>query len=150
MACKTYTFLTSSFLVMLYFLIYKISLLILRRQFSTKFGCKPAYQLPQSERIIGYGLFKEQLKAAKERKILEVMTNRFEKYGNTFTASMMGRDFVGTIEPENIRAILTMNFDDFGLGGRKESFGPLLGNGIFTSDGQQWQHSRVKGNLFWL
>jgi hypothetical protein len=144
MAYKAHTSLALSFFVVLYFLFRKVSLLVVRRQFSAKFGCKSAYQLPQSERIIGYSLFKEQLKAAKDQKMLGAMTNRYKKYGNTFTASMMGQDFIGTIEPENVKAILMTNFGEFGIRGRMESFGPLLGNGIFTSDGEQWEHSRVK------
>lgn len=30
----------------------------------------------------------------------------------------------------------------FGLGARFEVFGPLLGDGIFTQDGESWKHSR--------
>jgi cytochrome P450 len=55
---------------------------------------------------------------------------------------MMGQVFVNTIDPEIIKSVLATNFKDFGLGKRIESFGPLLGNGIFTSDGVQWEHSR--------
>lgn len=56
---------------------------------------------------------------------------------------MMGQDFICTIDPENIKAILSTNFADFGLGGRSESLSPLLGRGIFVSDGPKWEHSRV-------
>ena len=31
---------------------------------------------------------------------------------------------------------------EFGLGERRRVFFPLLGNGIFTSDGESWEHSR--------
>lgn len=36
----------------------------------------------------------------------------------------------------------TLSFLEFGLGGRREIFNPLLGNGIFTQDGTAWKHSR--------
>lgn len=71
------------------------------------------------------------------------MATRFQKYGTTFSGVLMGQSFIITMEPENVKAVLAMNFKDFGIRGRKESFGPLLGNGIFTSDGVQWEHSRV-------
>jgi hypothetical protein len=56
---------------------------------------------------------------------------------------MLGRTFFNTIDPELVKAVLATNFKDFGLGDRHRPFGPLLGRGIFTSDGAQWEHSRV-------
>lgn len=56
---------------------------------------------------------------------------------------MLGRNFINTCDTEIVKAILATNFKDFGLGTRQLSFGPLLGRGIFTTDGAQWEHSRV-------
>lgn len=64
----------------------------------------------------------------------------------TWSSTAMGRVFVNTIDPENIKAILATNFNDFGLGHRLHTFGPLLGSGIFTTDGTHWEHSRVRIN----
>ena len=48
-----------------------------------------------------------------------------------------------TIEPENIKAILSTNFKVWAMGDRrKAAFSPLLGKGIFSVDGAAWQHSR--------
>lgn len=48
-----------------------------------------------------------------------------------------------TIEPQNIKAILATQFKDFGLGDRRNgNFAPLLGRGIFSSDGDEWLHAR--------
>ncbi|TVY93097.1 Cytochrome P450 monooxygenase [Lachnellula willkommii] len=127
----------------LYALLRKVYLSLSRQKFSSKHGCKPALRLPQRERLIGFDLLKEQMLAAKNHKLLEAMSNRSAKYGNTYTATMMGQSYIVTNEPENLKAVLAMNFQDFGLRGRKESFGPLLGNGIFTSDGMSWKHSRA-------
>jgi hypothetical protein len=126
-----------------YLLFCEISLFLRRRSFSARYGCKPASRLPQSDRIIGFQLLKEQMQNAKSFKLLEGMRNRSLKYGNTYTATMMGQKYIVTNEPENLKAVLATNFRDFGIRGRKQSFGPLLGNGIFTSDGAQWEHSRV-------
>jgi hypothetical protein len=41
--------------------------------------------------------------------------------------------FFNTIDPENVKALLATNFKDFGLGQRLDAFGPLLGEGIFTT-----------------
>ena len=48
-----------------------------------------------------------------------------------------------TSEPDNVKALLATQFSDFGLGNRYEHFLPLLGDGIFTLDGNGWSHSRA-------
>ena len=48
-----------------------------------------------------------------------------------------------TTEPENIKMILATDFKSYSLGDhRKKIMIPLLGEGIFTTDGAAWQHSR--------
>ena len=47
-----------------------------------------------------------------------------------------------TKDPENIKALLATQFNDFSLGRRYDFFKPLLGKGIFTLDGEGWKHSR--------
>jgi hypothetical protein len=112
-------------------------------RFKRKHGCKPEHKIPQFERIIGYDLYRIQMNASKEKRILEVGYKRYQDNGNTWSASMMGKTFFNTIDPENVKAILASNFNDFGIGQRLDAFGALLGRGIFTSDGKQWEHSRV-------
>jgi cytochrome P450 len=65
-----------------------------------------------------------------------------EESGTTFEQNLLGSRGIGTIEPENIEAILLTNFNDYGLGLRAPTFHPLLGSGIFTQDGAAWKHSR--------
>ncbi|KAI9054533.1 hypothetical protein LZ554_001689 [Drepanopeziza brunnea f. sp. 'monogermtubi'] len=129
-----------------------LSLVFLARRIITKIrvarfeklnGCKPARQIPQFDRILGYGLYRIQARASKTRTILAVSKKRFADNGHTWKATMMGRSFYNTIDPENVKAVLATNFKDFGIGQRQESFGPLLGQGIFTTDGAQWEHSRA-------
>jgi len=48
-----------------------------------------------------------------------------------------------TIEPDNIKTILSTKFNDYSLGKtRKISFVPVFGHGIFTTDGAAWERSR--------
>ncbi|USP73415.1 translation initiation factor if-2 [Curvularia clavata] len=55
----------------------------------------------------------------------------------------MGVEGIFTIEPKNIQAILATQFKDFGLGKvRNRNFSPLLGHGIFSTDGEQWANAR--------
>lgn len=93
---------------------------------------------------MGLGYFKEQLRAANGQKLLEAGVRRYEKNGLTWSVTVMGRELINTIDGENIKAVLATNFEDFGLGHRIGIFGPLLGYGIFTTDGAHWEHSRVR------
>ena len=48
-----------------------------------------------------------------------------------------------TADPENIKAILTTQFADYGKGKRfHDEWEPFLGDGIFTTDGDQWHDAR--------
>jgi hypothetical protein len=46
--------------------------------------------------------------------------------------------------PENIKTILSTKFNDYSLGQkRKDTFIPVLGHGIFDTDGAAWERSRA-------
>ena len=47
-----------------------------------------------------------------------------------------------TTDPENIDAILSTHFEDYGLGSRRLASLPLLGEGIFGQDSPVWRRSR--------
>ena len=55
---------------------------------------------------------------------------------------LFGQTGYFTTDPENIEAILSTNFEDYGLGSRRLAWLPLLGEGIFTQDGPAWKRSR--------
>jgi len=99
--------------------------------------------MPQTERIIGYGNFKHQVAMSKAKQLLPDGLRRFETLGDTWSVVAMGRKLWVTREPENVKAVLATNFKDFGIGRRYKALGALLGQGIFTSDGALWEHSRV-------
>ena len=113
-------------------------------RFAKAHGCQEVPQQPQFERIIGYDSFKRQVAMFKAKQVLPDLFRRFEDVGNTFSHVSMGRKIWVTREPENVKAVLATNFKDFGIGQRFRAMGPLLGQGIFTSDGALWEHSRVR------
>ena len=50
---------------------------------------------------------------------------------------------ITTIEPENLKTIQAIDFKKWGLPERRiQAFLPFLGAGIFSTNGQEWQHSR--------
>ena len=132
----------------LYFIIAKIASSIENYRFSNANGCKPAPKYPQFERILGIANFREDKAHAKAKIRLQSGYKKFEQFGNTYSTFEMGLTLHHTIEPNNIKTILSSKFKDYGLGGRIDAMGALLGRGIFTSDGVDWEHSRVRGLHF--
>jgi cytochrome P450 len=51
---------------------------------------------------------------------------------------------ISTIEPENVKTVLSTNFKDYKLGPRRATaFVPVFGHGIFDTDGAAWERSRA-------
>ncbi|KUI61103.1 Cytochrome P450 52A13 [Cytospora mali] len=111
--------------------------------FARKNGTQPAKKLPQWEQWVGIQNVLEMLRAAKNHGMLDLGLRRYMALGKTFEAKALGRSFTHTIDPENIKTVLSTNFKDFGVGQRIDTLGPLLGSGIFTTDGAAWEHSRA-------
>ncbi|KKY30412.1 putative cytochrome p450 alkane [Diaporthe ampelina] len=111
--------------------------------FAQKNGTQPARKLPQWEQWVGIQNVLEMLRAARNHGILELGLRRYAAMGKTFETKALGRSFTHTIDPENIKTVLSTNFKDFAVGQRIDTLGPLLGSGIFTTDGAAWEHSRA-------
>ncbi|KAF8858449.1 hypothetical protein BDZ45DRAFT_802579 [Acephala macrosclerotiorum] len=77
----------------------------------------------------------------KEKRILQWFLELFEQTGPTFEQKILGSTSIDTIDP-NLESILSTNFSTYGLGARRPTFAPLLGDGIFTQDAAVWKHSR--------
>lgn len=64
------------------------------------------------------------------------------KMGWTFSNKILGAQSWGTVEPRNLEAIQSTNFEDWGMGPRRPITFPMFGDGIFTQEGPAWKHSR--------
>ena len=73
------------------------------------------------------------------------MYNNFKRLGTwTYDFKIPTlQTIIATAEPANAKAIFGTQFDDFATGGRLQVLGPLIGKGIFSSDGDDWRHSRA-------
>ncbi|RLV90190.1 Cytochrome P450 52A11 [Spathaspora sp. JA1] len=111
-----------------------------------KYGAQP-FTNAVYDGFLGFKLGRQALAAKKEGRAIEFNDARFKEIPHpevhTLTTRLFGSEIVFTKDPENIKAILSTQFDDFGLGLRFKFFDPLLGSGIFTLDGEGWKHSRA-------
>ncbi|KAL4976053.1 cytochrome P450 [Aspergillus desertorum] len=124
-----------------FFILRNIHYRLRRRRNAKRRGCQPPARAPSG--LFGIPPFLDLAKAIREGRIVEVITQKYVEYGWTFEQSILGRSGISTIEPENLKALLATQFNDFLLGNRERELGPLLGQGIFTLDGAGWSHSRA-------
>ncbi|KAK0618893.1 cytochrome P450 [Immersiella caudata] len=104
---------------------------------------KPVWY-PHKDPIIGLDLFYIFVQAIVNRRYLSSVANVLRRNGATLTYLFVGRRAIVTIDTENIKTILSERFHDFGLGDiRTSGMRPLLGGGIFNSDGSTWKHHRA-------
>lgn len=126
-----------------YLIFSRIQLYLNRRQFIKQHGCEPCPKRYNKDPILGWDVLKENISNQKARKMLSGNQARFQGLGtNTFLTRMLYQPWIATCEPENIKTILALKFKDYSFGNRYHAFSPLLGDGIFNSDGEKWANSR--------
>jgi cytochrome P450 len=121
----------------------RIRRFLVRRQFARLHGCKPIVRRSNKDPFFGLDRIYSFIQAAQERKALEKARERHRALNYTFTSKQMLNHSILTSEPENIKTILSINFKHYGLGFRLKHFEPLLGKGIFDTDGDHWAMSRA-------
>ncbi|KAB8079609.1 cytochrome P450 [Aspergillus leporis] len=126
---------TATFLILQY-----IQQLYQQRKHAQSLGCQPAPRGPPG--IFGIRSFIRLVQEVKKKRWVEYIAEQYGRFGTTFTQKSLGSTMVSTIDPENIKALLATQFNDFSLGTRHREFYPLLGDGIFTLDGEGWSHAR--------
>ncbi len=115
------------------------------RRLAAAQGCGPAVRWKTYDPIFSLDLLWTVYKDYSAHRFLEATTNRFAKLqSNTIRFSALwGPPTISTIEPDNLKCILATKFKDFNIDHyRKEALKAILGEGIFASDGETWQHSR--------
>ncbi|KAJ5504969.1 cytochrome P450 [Penicillium fimorum] len=125
-----------------YFIFSRVLLVIKRRQFSSQNGCKPLLAR-YKDRLFGLSFIIENAKAFANKAYLDTFTSRYFNIGHTHEVVAMGGRGVFTIDPVNIKTMLSLKFKDYSLGNRPAIMGPLLGRGVFVTDGEEWSHSRA-------
>ncbi|KAF2861565.1 putative P450 monooxygenase [Piedraia hortae CBS 480.64] len=122
-----------------------ITLSAKRRAFQRSQGTLPAPWLPGTvDKLIGWNHFRDDAQALQEQRFLSRQQSLYEDNNlRTFQLINSGRHMHLTIEPENLKHVLAIDFKKWGLPkSRMDSFRPFLGDGIFTTNGTAWSHSR--------
>lgn len=123
-----------------------VLLFALHRQFQIyrmykKHGCKEV--IFYNRGYLGLGLLYNSLTAMLKGGALEFFGGVVDSLPPTFGLTIAGMRIVSTMDPDNIKAVLATQFNDFALGSRHAHFLPLLGDGIFTLDSHGWKSSRA-------
>ncbi|KAJ5357988.1 Cytochrome P450 E-class CYP52 [Penicillium brevicompactum] len=112
-------------------------------------GCEESPLYPCQDPF-GISTLLETLDAAREKLLPQLaerrvafLSRQHDRYVSTFRMCQAGRENLFTADPKNIQAMLATQFNDFGLGDTRRNVAyPVVGSGIFTTDGESWSHSR--------
>ncbi|KAG4434886.1 hypothetical protein IFR05_009616 [Cadophora sp. M221] len=113
---------------------------------SERRGCSPAPTL-HSNNLLGTSRLKESIKATKEDRGPQYVVSAMDEVGtdiHTVRVPILNYELLVTRDPENVKAMFSTQSGDYDISAtRSNAFMPLLGEGIFTSRGAQWKHSRA-------
>lgn len=144
----------------LYSIVTGIHTAVRRRIMSRKHGCKPAYELddlpfrsPIANRYWGIDLMlglnignvQEALDGLREQTFYPGRLAMWESVPLTKTVvtTQLNLRWLITQDVENVKSVMSTDFDSWAFTpGRKLGGRNLLGDGIFTTDGEAWHRSR--------
>ena len=120
-----------------------------RAQRAKALGCEPPPYWPENP--LGLASLRAVLKADKEWRLLPFILERHYEMSDiigrpaaTFAFSLFGTTIINTTDPENMKAILATQFQDYDLGpNRINNFVPFLGSGIVRLPLLRTDHSVV-------
>ena len=131
-------------LCLLYYLGLHVTNYRARRKLILQHGCKPPARFPVWDRLLGLDNMYTAIRAAQRKTFLSEKRSDFDRYGNTYSSRLTTYPVIVTIEPENIRTILSSSFKDVTIGSpRKTAFAPVVTRSVLVLDGIEWEHSRA-------
>ena len=107
-------------------------------------GCQSPRKYPHKDPLLGLDLFLRTGKAIQEHYYLRELEERYGSLGPTFATNTWSSTSINSIEPENLKAVFSSNFNDWGVEAlRLPAQYPFCGRGFITTDGPAWEHSRA-------
>jgi cytochrome P450 len=128
----------------IHFIVKQAYLSLTRIRFINEHGCLPAEKKPLGgDPILGLSFLLETIRRAKNSEYMQCALERFRLFGTTYVNKRLLYETISTIDPENVKAVVLTNFDDFQMPDiRLKAMKPLFGDGIFVNDGPKWAHFR--------
>ncbi len=107
-------------------------------------NCRFPAKLPTLDPLFGLDFFYSSYVSLKEHRALSLIPDMYKIISsNTGQLRLFNRTIISTCEPENLKSVLSLDFKSWALPAeRSKMLGPILGEGIFTSNGEVWKHSR--------
>ena len=106
---------------------------------SIRRGCGPCPILPKKD-LLGITRFRESIRATRAERGPKYVLESLDaegKHVHTAQVRVLDYDLNVTRDPENVRACFSSQSNDFDIGiHRTQSWKPLIGTGIFTSQGE--------------
>lgn len=129
---------------LLYFLAKRFATHLRRRKIISSHGCKAPPKFPVWDPVFGLDVTYKNIRAHGRKQILSMRRSQHEVYGMTHSTRIASISTISTIEPENMKAVLSTNFKDFGVGlPRRRAFSPIGKQSALLVDGLEWEHSRA-------
>lgn len=115
-----------------------------RKRVSRERGCQPPPSVAQKDPIFGLDVVLQLFRSYEGGRRNVAFKKQIETYGSTFQWKTYGTTRIFTIEPDNLRAVFSTDFKNWGLQPlRLGPWEPFVGKGIMDSDGAFWKHSRA-------
>lgn len=106
--------------------------------------CSFPPRYPQKSLLLGLDVLRDIILAVRSRRYLKTIQLSYQQYGDTFSKYILFSSIICTIEPDNIKTVLSTSFKDYGITSvRKDAFRPFLGQNILIADGTEWTHARA-------
>ena len=106
------------------------------------YGAPPGYS--QNRFLLGLDVLWDLIRAFHSQRYLETIQHAYQEHGNTISRQILFSSVICTIEPANIKAVLSAQFKDYAITSvRKNAFRPFLGQSVLIADGAEWTHARA-------
>ena len=131
------------FLVVLY--ISKLTYIAIVRALTTRnLRCENPPSPPQKDWLFGLDFVYQQFVNIQKDRRNASTRELHEEFGHTFQSKFYGARKIHSVEPQNIQAVMSTDFNNWGVQPlRLFAFKPLIGQGIMGSDGHSWERSRA-------
>lgn len=126
-----------------YYVYWETTVGVPRRRLIKEKGCKPIKHKLFNNPIATVRMVLKNFKCLKEQTFLEHLRGFFiQTTSNTFQSGVWPFKGIETVEPENIKTILALEFKKWSFGKARDEVKVLFGDGIFNRTGAAWQRSR--------